>query len=400
MKKCHSLMLCGAFWVGLLPQFVASAEAQDVSGKIPTLYTSSAPMSLKAGQWIDSEPLPQSLSLADAAMSVRFVYGSTDGVDGSKVLKTSGVVLLPPGDSPAGGWPVVAWAHGTTGIADRCAPSVNPRSSRDAKYLSNWLKQGFAIVATDYQGLGTPGAHPYLHARSEAYSVLDAIRAARIGIPDLANKVLLVGQSQGAGAAFATAGYAPTYAPDVNIIGTIATGLPNITASKSNASGDKVDRTITYVILLAASASQLNPSLDPSSGLKVAAMPVYTAASQLCINELFEKAEQNKLTRNKTLKPDYRKVYGKLLAAIGYPTRTLKSPLFVGTGERDIDVPPKSQLALVREACDAGTKVEAHLYAGLDHSGTVNPSFKDSITFARKILAGQSIDVQCDPAPQ
>ena len=205
MRRRRSLMLCGALWIVVLPAFITSAEAQESAGRIPTLYTSSAPMSLKAGQWIGSEPLPQSLSLADAAMSVRFVYGAADGVDGSKVLKTSGVVLLPRGASPAGGWPIIAWAHGTTGIADRCAPSVNPRSSRDAKYLSNWLKQGFAIVATDYQGLGTPGPHPYLHARSEAYSVLDAIRAARVGIPDLANKVLLVGQSQGAGAAFATA---------------------------------------------------------------------------------------------------------------------------------------------------------------------------------------------------
>jgi hypothetical protein len=71
-------------------------------------------------------------------LSVRFVYGATDGVDGSRVFKTSGAIFLPTGDAPAGGWPIVAWAHGTVGIADRCAPSVNPRSSRDAEYLSNW----------------------------------------------------------------------------------------------------------------------------------------------------------------------------------------------------------------------------------------------------------------------
>src|SRR3954467_6050403 len=90
---------------------------------------------------------------------------------------------------------------------------------------SSWLKAGFAVVATDYQGLGTPGGHPYLATKPEGYSVLDSVRAVR-DRNGLGDRALLVGQSQGAGAAFATAAVAASYAPDVKLIGTVATGLP------------------------------------------------------------------------------------------------------------------------------------------------------------------------------
>ncbi len=72
------------------------------------------------------------------------------------------MVFVPQGTPPEGGWPVLSWAHGTVGLGDACAPSRNPRSQRDANYLGHWLSQGYAVVATDYIGLGTPGVHPYL----------------------------------------------------------------------------------------------------------------------------------------------------------------------------------------------------------------------------------------------
>ena len=62
--------------------------------------------------------------------------------------------------SPAGAWPIVAWTHGTVGVADVCAQSYTQRSDRDKAYLGTLLAQGYALVATDYQGLGTPSPHP------------------------------------------------------------------------------------------------------------------------------------------------------------------------------------------------------------------------------------------------
>lgn len=84
------------------------------------------------------------------------------------------------------------------GFADQCAPSRRGPSKRDQAYLNAWLEKGFAVVATDYQGLGTEGVHPYLLYRPEAYSALDAARAV-IGDRslDIQNRIVLIGQSQG-----------------------------------------------------------------------------------------------------------------------------------------------------------------------------------------------------------
>lgn len=98
----------------------------------------------------------------------------------------------------------MVWAHGTVGVANHCAPSLNPRSDRDKQYLNTWLSLGYAVVAPDYAGLGSSGLHHYLNARGEAWSVLDSVRAALKQFP-LKNELILVGQSQGAHAAFASA---------------------------------------------------------------------------------------------------------------------------------------------------------------------------------------------------
>ena len=77
---------------------------------------------------------------------------------------------------------MISWAHGTSGISDNCTPSRNPGGAYTAYVAPQenaWLKQGYAIASTDYEGLGTPGVHPYLVGRSEGRGVLDIARASR-----------------------------------------------------------------------------------------------------------------------------------------------------------------------------------------------------------------------------
>ena len=231
----------------VLAAFGLAAATPALAAQAPAAQAAPAPA---AGALIESGPLAPEFGLDGAAQAFAIRYGSTDGVVGSGTVPVTAALFIPKGTPPAGGWPLIAWAHGTVGIGDDCAPSRNPRSARDRTYLDHWLGEGYAIVATDYQGLGGPGPHPYLNSRAAAYSTLDAVRAVLGGDFGLANKVLLVGQSQGAGAAFATAGYAADYAPDVNVRGTIATGLPNlaVAGATSGGDGDKVDRMIGYLL--------------------------------------------------------------------------------------------------------------------------------------------------------
>ena len=78
-------------------------------------------------------------------------------------------------------------------MADICAPSWQPHLIPENSYLNAWLAHGFAIVATDYQGLGTPGPHPYQIVRAAAYNVLDSIRAVLHSQPNLADRIVVAG---------------------------------------------------------------------------------------------------------------------------------------------------------------------------------------------------------------
>ncbi|WHZ11430.1 MAG: hypothetical protein OJF60_001869 [Burkholderiaceae bacterium] len=368
-------------------------------------YGYSGAVPSQPGVLLRSEPLPAEFGLKAAAQQWRILYTSTDGRTGSGELVTSGAVFYPPGPAPAGGWPIVAWAHGTTGLSDACAPSRSVRSKRDARYLDAWLHQGFAVVATDYQGLGTSrisGPHLYLNTRPEAYAVLDSVRAALSGMKNLSNRVIIVGQSQGGGAAFATAGYAPSYAPDLKVLGTVATGTPDPAArSPSPFKPDEVNPTLAYLLYAGHMVHALDPSITPGEVFQPRALPVYDQAATLCVGPLEKAVEAAGLTNANTLIPSG---IAKATRALGrrllYPTLKLEQPLFMGTGGADRDVSTAQQLQLARDACAAGTLVQQHVYPGLSHGETVNASLANSIPFARRLLAGEPVPSTCASGPQ
>lgn len=134
-------------------------------------------------------------------------------------------IVVAPARHPAGRRPVTAWAHGTTGVAEPCAPSLvrHPFTAGALLVLPQMLAQGWAVVATDYTGLGTAGPAPFLIGQGEARSVLDAVRAAH-QLPglNLADTTVIWGHSQGGNAALWAGALAPAYAPDDHVIGVAA----------------------------------------------------------------------------------------------------------------------------------------------------------------------------------
>ncbi|MEX5895276.1 alpha/beta fold hydrolase [Proteus vulgaris] len=144
---------------------------------------------------------------------------------GEIIREDTGTVFIPKSQAPENGWPVIVWNHGTVGIAPTCAPSLTPKNSRVTQYLNTWLSLGFAIVAPDYPGLGSSGLHHYMDERATAWSSLDSIKAALKVFP-LSNNIIFIGHSQGAHAAFASIGYQPEYAPELNVLGVVMTGTP------------------------------------------------------------------------------------------------------------------------------------------------------------------------------
>ena len=115
----------------------------------------------------------------EGATTYRVLYLSTDH-DGQP-RAVSGIIVVPDGPAPAEGRRVFAYTHGTVGVAPRCGPSLQDvsHSPLDLEGGAEFIAAGYVIAASDYQGLGTPGPHPYLVGDVEAMNTLDSVRAAR-----------------------------------------------------------------------------------------------------------------------------------------------------------------------------------------------------------------------------
>ena len=257
---------------GAQPSSSATARAPaHGDGGVSAFYVWNEVVPRTPGTLLRQEPLPDHLALTNAAKGLRVLYSSTDGIDEKTAIAVSGAIYFPKGTVPVGGWPIVAWAHGTTGTADVCAPSWMTRGKRDTDYLNAWLAQGYAVVASDYQGLGTPGGHPWMAVRPEGWSVLDSVRSALTAFPELANAVVIVGQSQGSHAALSAAGLATAYAPTLKIRGTVATGMAGPKYGKSR-------RTSAFLFLILHKFQTMDPTFEPSDYLTEAGLRGYAAA--------------------------------------------------------------------------------------------------------------------------
>lgn len=133
------------------------------------------------------------------------------------------MLVVPDGPPPADGRPVVSWQHPTSGVDRLCAPSLSRDVLKMIMGLPELLKRGYAVVAPDYPGLGTPGPHPYLVGESEGHAVLDAVRAARNAPEAHAGQRFAVwGHSQGGHATLFAGLLAQSYAPELQLVGAAA----------------------------------------------------------------------------------------------------------------------------------------------------------------------------------
>lgn len=157
------------------------------------------------------------------AWKIRYWTSTPDGAR----QEATGMVVAPRETAPSQPRRVIAWAHGTSGVVEKCAPSLLPGFFAATPALEEMIRSGYVIVAPDYPGLGSPMPHPYLIGQDTARSVLDAVRAAR-AIPGAAAgpRFAVWGESQGGHAALWTAVEAKRYAPDLVLVGAAAAAPP------------------------------------------------------------------------------------------------------------------------------------------------------------------------------
>lgn len=208
-------MFLVALWRVLAACLVSAWLSGRDAGAQPAFYQATEPeIAGPAGTLIRQEPMP-----FIGGKAFRILYRSTGMND--EPIAVSGIVIVPLGPPPPGGRPIVAWAHPTTGIVPRCAPSLARFVFQQMPGLRNMVDRGYVVAATDYPGLGTPGPHPY--SVSEARAVLDSVRAARTMSDTGASERFAVwGHSQGGQAALFTGAIAKSYAPELKLVGVAA----------------------------------------------------------------------------------------------------------------------------------------------------------------------------------
>jgi hypothetical protein len=291
-------------------------------------------------------------------------------------VAVSGLVVAPPGDRP--GRPVVAWAHPTTGLADRCAPSragVAGLGFLRGRWLAELLRRGYVVVASDYEGLGTPGLHPYLVGASEGHSVLDAVRAAtRLREAGAGGPVALWGFSQGGHAVLWAGELAPAYAPELRLAG-VASVSPG-------------------GVLLALDRDPFRPVPVPTTSLGMlivaawhdaygAPLGILTPAGRAAVGRLRSLCPPVAARTPPALRADPRTVpaWRALFRRNAAGQAPVRAPVLLAQGVAEGAAPLRVVTGIQQRLCGFGGDVALRLYPGVHHGQAVDASGQDVLAW-------------------
>ncbi len=327
----------------------------------------------------------------------RVLYRSSTAAGAPAV--TSGMVLAPEGPGPPEGRPVAAWAHGTTGIADRCAPSATGNLFYDdyAAEGRRLLDQGFVVAATDYQGLGTPGVHGYHVSDELALATIDSVAAAHDldEAGPLTPSWLVVGHSEGGLAALAVDQRADEARPGLEYAGAVV-AAPSAQLGAVAPAMFEVPEGRGYGALLLEAAAELDPRLDPS----VALTPTAAAREPLLTHGCWEEAVPgfDDLDASEMLAaPEVATLLGDVLEdCCASDAGEAHGPLLVVHGEADASLPLLLISQLVDGLCAAGVPVEYRTYPGSGHDEVLAASADDARAWSSGRLAGHDPPTTCE----
>ncbi|CAM4108287.1 lipase family protein [Nocardia ninae] len=320
----------------------------------------------------------------------------TEGSDGRPAL-ARGLLMVPSGPAPAGGWPMISFDHGAGGLGPACGASASATMPVDVPYFRRLNSLGYAVVSTDYLGLSPVAeqVHPYLHARTEATATIDIVRAAREFTDSVGKSWAVFGVSQGGHAALATARLASTYAPELDFRGAAALAPGSQLEYLFPLAGPHIPRSPLLdnsiagasVLLIAFLAGMW--ATDPTFDLT----PYLTPAGAQVLSELRTACQDRWPTiigghglGELLARPLFEEPARRAIADyVAIPADGYRQPIFLGHGTRDVAVPPLLTQALANEFALAGTEYEYRTF-DTDHEGIMGPGFDAGVEFLQRIL--------------
>jgi uncharacterized membrane protein HdeD (DUF308 family)/acetyl esterase/lipase len=361
-------------------------------------YTPPADVPAEPGQLLRTAAFDR--AIPDGATAERLLYTTTGLGDEPAVASAILVTPKDAGDQPL---PLVAWAHGTTGVAQGCAPSLlaDPFEAGALFTLDDAIDNGWAVVATDYIGLGTDGPHGYLVGEPAGHAVLDAIRAARqVDGADLADRAVVWGHSQGGHAALWAGVLADDYAPDADVVGVAAMApASNLTGLVENL--DTVTGGSIFASYVLEGYSNTYDDVDLDDYVRGAAEVQVDEMADRCLSglgALLNVAEH--LTQDTSIF-DRDPASGALGARLAenIPSGPITAPLLLAQGETDQLVIPSAQQEYADQRCTSGGgPVDYRTYAERDHVGVVaadSPLVPDLLDWTSDRFAGEDAPDSC-----
>lgn len=351
---------------------------------LPDFYGAPDPIpDAEPGTLLRSEPI----ETTEIPGSAQLVMYASESLQGEPIVVT-GVVAVPDTPAPEGGYPVVAWAHGTTGIADECAPSLEGTDAIPG--VVELLEAGYVVTATDYEGLGTPGRHPYIAGDSEARGVLDSVRAAgQLDGVELSGQYVVWGHSQGGHAAMFSLDIADDYAPDLDLVGVVAGAPP----SQFDLLYSVLQTSPFRYYLLMASAGLNAAYGDEAAPLDAVIVPEGLAA----VDVVDEGCDLGALTADldfpSLLGPDPATLpdWGPILEENDPGNFTEPgAPLLIIHGGDDEQIPVAASALMFDQLCAIGQDETRWVYPGQSHAGVVAPSFPDMLGWIDRRFAGEA----------
>jgi alpha-beta hydrolase superfamily lysophospholipase len=354
------------------------------------------------GMLLDRDAVPVSAAIAaTGGQGYRLTYLSTSASGAPRV--ETGVFVVPPGPPPPGGFPIASWGHGTTGSADVCAPSASTGLGGYDGLVAALVGAGYAVVATDYEGLGVPGPHAYLISESAGRAMVDAVRAARHAEPALSTTWVALGHSQGSQATAAAAEISDTYGAGLHLAGALAFAAPiNLAESIEDrlaaVQGDFGSQAL-YPLILAGLRTE-HPQLRYSDYLGPVAAEVLPLVETACLEDIYGWFATRDLPAAE-FQPSSPQALANLrgwLAEQGIPRSRMSAPFTIMAGEVDEIVAPEEAASVVSSMCAHGSAASLEVYPGIDHNGVIPAATADALTWLNARVAGLPADSDC-PAP-
>ncbi|AZZ83927.1 hypothetical protein C5O27_22310 [Gordonia alkanivorans] len=326
------------------------------------------PGKVVSAEYTDSLPISARL---DDVRAIRVTYWSTDANSGEPTV-VSGLVVTGPEPDAGQTRPVVAFAHGTTGIDEPCAPSVATGMYGLGELAHGLVKAGFVVALPDYQGLGSPGVHPYLDARTAGMNVIDSVRALRAVLPYSSEKWVAYGGSQGGGAVLAAAMAAPEYGRGLTMLGAAAmvpaADIAGV-VTKSQDGTITADQQLMLQWIVEAWARR-DPAVrldDYRRGPAVTAWDTLSACAGPAVAGRAEAAEALGPRDVGPGTPESAFALGEVLAGYAVPVVETPVPMYILYGGRDTFIDSEWTAAFVERACAVGDSVTVEFQEDRGH---------------------------------